>query len=409
MMQIRRFCTVLLFLVIIGIHPSGAQSQRGKIIYVHPAQVVKLKFRSAVDNYSFVNKEESRLFNIKLANSRTFLINSLAQPARSSNLVITEGENTHLFILVYKGNLNADTELVYDFSNRNKSSTTSPNTTAALKQTPQPGGSLSTQDSRKAKTALPAEEPPATSTDNVTYSVTPANSKPPVQTAESNNEATTVQKNITAANNVATTDYTSKPVENVQLTPKQEKTTTADVKTASYATTQSMELYVPDAAAIDSMRYEHFIHLGDSIAWIAKDYKAALKWYDSALHIKPQAAFPKRQIRAVTQLHLERETLAADRLRKARFDSALQHYKKAEALRVQQQFAPAYNEYKQFLSRIDTTSLAAYKSSELYYINQSKDYLLRLQHYLPKPVVKAPPPPVPDDTPRKKGKKKRRG
>src|SRR5688572_29595703 len=116
--MIKRICTVLLFLAAVGIYPSIAQSIRGKIIYVHPSQVVKFKFRSSVDNYSFVNRDDARLFSVKPAGNKSLLINSVAQFSRSSNLVITEGGNTHLFILMSKNQLDAQTETVYDFSKR---------------------------------------------------------------------------------------------------------------------------------------------------------------------------------------------------------------------------------------------------------------------------------------------------
>lgn len=112
---------VLLFtLIIVGNMCAYAQSVRGKVIYVSSLHDVKLKFRSAVSNYSFVNKSHASSFKIKLSGSRNFQINSVAENFKSANLVITEGSNTHLFILAYKSSLDASTETVYDFSSKER-------------------------------------------------------------------------------------------------------------------------------------------------------------------------------------------------------------------------------------------------------------------------------------------------
>lgn len=110
---------MLFVLVVVSNAYVYAQSVRGKVIYVSPAQDVKLKFRSSVSNYSFVNKSQAAAFKIKTA-GKSVHINNLLEISRPANLVVTEGSNTHLFILEYKASLDAATETVYDFSSKEK-------------------------------------------------------------------------------------------------------------------------------------------------------------------------------------------------------------------------------------------------------------------------------------------------
>ena len=154
----------------------------------------------------------------------------------------------------------------------------------------------------------------------------------------------------------------------------------------------------------DSMRYDLYIEAGDSLAWIAKDYTNALKWYDSALRIRPNATLPKKQIKAVKQLQSQSDQLAADKAKKERFDKAMIHYKKADALKTERKYPEAHAEYVKCLEVADTTRLSEYSSAQLYYINDAKDYTARLQHYLPKPVIYTPPPPAVETNKKKKKK-----
>lgn len=106
-------------LIITGLPEANAQSLRGKVIYVSQSQEVMIRFGSAIENYSFVNKEESQNFNVRLIKSRTFVVKGVQENLKSSNLVITENANTHLFILVFKDKL-SNNELAYDFSTKEK-------------------------------------------------------------------------------------------------------------------------------------------------------------------------------------------------------------------------------------------------------------------------------------------------
>ncbi len=405
--MIKRICTVLLFLAVVGIHSSIAQSIRGKIIYVHPSQVVKFKFRSSVDNYSFVNRDDARLFNVKPAGNRSLLINSVAQLSRSSNLVITEGGNTHLFILMSKNQLDAQTETVYDFSKRQDATDLVKNNNAGAQYVSKASvsGNVETkpapvETSKPKETSKPTDgvntvsESPApvtvipVSQTSVQKTTPPVDQKPTVsQKAVSNPPVTKAAGEVTATNSKA----------GVAL-PSNQKSTTSNEKLVEATPSWS-----------DSVRYDLYVQAGDSLAWIARDYKNALKWYDSALRVRPDATLPKKQIKAVKQLQSQSDQLAAEKQRKDRFDNAMVHYKKADAFKTERKYPEAHQEYKQFLEIADTTKLSAYTSSQLYYINEAKDYVVRLQHYLPKPVVNTAPPPVADNQGKKKKGKKKKG
>ncbi|HYE54067.1 MAG TPA: hypothetical protein VD996_04460, partial [Chitinophagaceae bacterium] len=156
---------------------------------------------------------------------------------------------------------------------------------------------------------------------------------------------------------------------------------------------------------IDSIRYEVFIQLADSLAWRVKDHKRALPWYDSALSVKPQASYPKKQIKAIRHLQFEKDLAEARKNRSAAFTAALEDYKKADRLRIERRYEESYKGYKTFLGKIDSPNLKEYNSHDLYYINQAKDWMARLEPHLPKPKVEAPAPVVNEPKSRKKKKR----
>ena len=150
--------------------------------------------------------------------------------------------------------------------------------------------------------------------------------------------------------------------------------------------------------------YNRLIHLGDSTAWIAKDFQNSLRWYDSARKLSPFASYPLKQMNAV-RAALKEQAEAAKVIRSQKFTAALADYKTADALRVERKFGEAYKAYSKFLSQVDSTKLNEYKSSEQYYIKQAKDYLVRLQPYLPKAKPQAAQQvPVQDNGKKRKGK-----
>ena len=433
--MIKRICALLLLLIVMGIYHSSAQSIRGKIIYVHPSQVVKFKFRSAIDNYSFVNRDDASLFSVKSTGNKSLQINSLAQLRRSSNLVITEGGNTHLFILMSKDHLDAQTETFYDFSKKYNATDLVKSNNAGMQYVSKTTESQNTAREKKDATV---ESRPTEAANVTTDAAAPMTVTPVSQTSVTTSSTAADQKSSTVvdqksaiivekkpapiaekkpatlvdAKSSTVVDQKSTSVQKPASTPTQNDVSTNSNAGSSLPSSQkatpSNEKFVPVVEASpswsDSVRYDLYIQAGDSLAWVAKDYKNALKWYDSALRIRPGATLPKKQIKAVKQLQSQTDQLTVEKQRKDRFDQAMVHYKNAEAFKAERKYPEAYQEYKNCLETADTTRLSEYTSSQLYYINDAKDYVVRLQHYLPKPVVNTPPPPVAEQ-PKKKKKK----
>jgi hypothetical protein len=477
---------------------ANAQSLRGKLIYVSSSQPVKLKFGSRITNYSFIDRAQAGLFNID-AGKKNLSVTSNARNFRTANLVITEGSNSHLFILEYKELLDAAVENSYDFSSAEKLnaevqklkmvlnnssareafgksttyipefSSTNPTTTApavngaGTNHTDESASvKLTTEASNASKLETPASKKEQQninkpSADNIskteakkpeTKKLEPNNVKPdnaktlqakadvkttetsPAETnpsetnpSETKNASTKNpstkdpaanaltknpnNKKLTAATNTPPQTTTTAPVQTTATTPvakstpaqQNEPKTLITSALSQPNTTPEEEEHIPDA-------YELLVHLGDSTAWIAKNFKGSLYWYDSARKVNPQATYTYKQIAAVKQV-LNEQALAAKKQRSEKFQAALPDYKAADVLRVERKFDEAYKAYNKFLSQLDSTSFHEYMPSELYYINQAKDYIVRLQPHLsrPKPVVA--PPPAEDNI--KKKKKKRKG
>jgi hypothetical protein len=431
------FFLLLLISITIAM-PAAAQSLRGKVIYVSPSQEVKLKFRSNVENYSFVNKNESSFFKTKVTGSRNVMINSVGPNFRASNLVITEGENTHLFILAYKNSLDA-AETVYDFSSKDKLQSEAQR--LAAKGVPAKQGYV------KQAPEQPVTPPVTLTTDRPEVPVQPTASAviasasnvdataPPVIKVSSNTDvavqptATTTKKEWKSDGPVYRT--TTKPVANTEYKSNgplyrtksnsssgyksdgplyrpstksgaSSKSNPAPEQHGGNAVTDDATLIFNDYN-IDSIKYEVFIHLADSIAWTLKEYKRALPWYDSAQRVRPQSSYPAKQIKAIRHLQYEKDISDAKKTRSASFAVALEDYKKADRLRIERKYEESYKGYKAFLSQIDSNNLSAYNSYDLYYINQAKDFVVRLEPHLPKPTIEAAPAPVVSE-----GKKKRK-
>ena len=95
-----------------------AQSMVGKKIFVSPSQEVMIKFPAVITNYNIQNKESANLFETRITNNRNLSINSNIPNFKSTNLVVNEGGNTHIFILEYKEVLDGMKESLYDYSKR---------------------------------------------------------------------------------------------------------------------------------------------------------------------------------------------------------------------------------------------------------------------------------------------------
>ena len=364
--------TLLSFILIFfALLTSHAQSLRGKVIYISPSQEVKLKFRSAIASYGLVNKNEANYFKLKSPNKKNLLINSISPTSKSAYLTITEGENTHLFILAYINRPEAASEVVYDFSTKEKLEYELHNMSLASANPPP-------QKNTFAKNTVSTSTP----TTPVTQAVNKIEPRP------------------------QQTEISTPPADPVQIKeqPSQSNNTSITLSTQSSLPAETTLINERSKQITDSMNYEKFIHFGDSSAWITKDYKSALKWYDSAQKINPQAAFPRKQAKVVKQLQLEKEMLEAKKTRETNFNNALLHYKKGDAFRLERNYEASYKEFGEFLKLVDTANLNDYMSSQLYYINQAKGYRERLFIHLPKPAEQIVPPPVTD----KKKKKNRK-
>src|SRR5688572_13624044 len=99
---------------------SSSQSLNGKVIYVSPSEEVMLKFQSVITDVNYANKEASTSFRHKITHNKNFSINSTVESFSPTSLFISEGGNTHLFILEYKATLDPRTETLYDFSSKKK-------------------------------------------------------------------------------------------------------------------------------------------------------------------------------------------------------------------------------------------------------------------------------------------------
>lgn len=184
-----------------------------------------------------------------------------------------------------------------------------------------------------------------------------------------------------------------------------EQVTVVKPDTQAQARTMPQPALSQPSALEETEKYEHILHIADSTAWIAKDHKAALRWYDSARILRPAATYPGKQIAAVRQILHEKEVLEKKRLRTAQFNAAMADYKKAESFRLERNYPEAYKGYSGFLAQLDTLHLNEYPSAELHYINQAKDFLARLQQYKPQPEVIIETSPADKKTKKKKKRK----
>jgi hypothetical protein len=230
-----------------------SQSVRGKVIYVSSLQDVKLKFRSAVSNYSFVNKTQATAFKIKLSGSRNLHVNSAVENFKPANLVITEGSNTHLFILAYKSSLDESTETLYDFSSKEKLQ----------------------RESQKVMARKTAE---------------------PVQNIQVKNTATT-QTNTIVTQAVIThavdqTANKTEPIQTVAEVPAGPQTTAAaEPDNKKQITTVSNAPAKTNQEIATTPTYSSEIARATA-AFKAKDYVSAKAYYQSAQKLNPSAKYP---------------------------------------------------------------------------------------------------------------------
>ncbi|MBC8033707.1 MAG: hypothetical protein H7Y03_06140, partial [Chitinophagaceae bacterium] len=171
---------------------------------------------------------------------------------------------------------------------------------------------------------------------------------------------------------------------------------------------EQLEIINRNLEEIENNRiYESFIHLADSSAFTAKDYLSALRFYDSALVIKPNFSYPRKQKVVVKTSLLKRDsTLAAqksEKIRTAKYHQAMIAYRSADTARLERKYERAYMGYSEFLQSLDTLDMSKHHASQLYHINLARDFLKRLEEYKPKPQVQ-----VAEVQPAESNKKKKR-
>lgn len=431
---------ILIAIAICCTYGANGQSLRGKPIYVSSSQTVKLKFGSRITNYNFIDRGQEGLFRIH-SSGKNLSISSSAANFRTANLVITEGSNTHLFMLENKEQLSSD-EGFYDLSSTEK-------LTAEIQKLKMVLNNSTARESFGKQTVstpvFSAEDPAASGTTGnastvetnhtepanqqtaITASNTTPNSKPAPNNKKDSIAVTKIATNPTAgsAGNAGNMQSVKLATEVKNASKVETPTSKPEVKSApkpappnvskTLATNNSAPPLAKSNPVVTEPHpapteininegYELLIHLGDSTAWIAKDFKGALHWYDSARKVNPVANYPRKQIAAVKQL-INEQVAADTRERSARFRIALDDYKAADALRVDRKFEEAYKGYSKFLSQLDSARLNEYLGSELYYINQAKDYLVRLEPYMPRSKPVAAPAATEDKTKKKKRKK----
>lgn len=485
----------------------SAQSLRGKVIYVS-SRPVKLMFGSRIASYSLVERDQTRLFNIQ-AGKKNLAISSVLGDFRSANLVVTEGSNTHLFILRYEepGNV----EQLYDFSSADKLNAEiqqlNEGENAIVKAAPVVQAPSIPQPLPDNTTARPAEDSIAKpAQETVTIQAVLTDSVVEVKATNPVRQDSTISKppaEVVSVKEATIIPAISKPKDSITITPRTEKNLPAEaiasnegasrtsipapqnnVPAPPVARNESVGAPIKQAPEISTIKkpettskpkrndeiiimsgpsakqrtdsiifmsgvdknrvgknsgvrmaertdsiifisgvakgkltvetksasklekadtYEQLIHLGDSTAWIVRDFKGSLRWYDSAQKINPYSNYPRKQIAAV-KAAISEQLEDAKKARSEKFKLALADYKLADALRIERKYDEAYKGYKKFLSQVDSTNLTEYKSSELYYINQAKDYVTRLQPYLPKPRPQVIPAPAAEKTSAKKKK-----
>jgi tetratricopeptide (TPR) repeat protein len=137
-------------------------------------------------------------------------------------------------------------------------------------------------------------------------------------------------------------------------------------------------------------RYKYFIRLADSTAFKARHPLHALPYYDSAHTLKPREEYAKKQIISINEqlARSNARALKPEQQRKLteKFNEAFKVYRKADEARIERKYPEAYTGFSTFLNTVDTANASRYLLSELYYINQAKDYIQQLEDYKPQAV-----------------------
>ncbi len=331
----KRFVILLLALVALSSIRTQGQSLRGKIIYVSSSQEVILKFRSGITNFSFTPKESASLFERRLTNNKNFSISSTIENFNVTNLIILEGDNTHLFILEYKEKLDPRTETLYDFSSKEKLRNEAEKIDLAAKDASSKGTVDTTIKVTNTSNTTTTKEHTSTAEEiNNAYS----------ELATKANQAF-LKKNFDEAKDFYTRALVLKPNDPWCISQIQ------------WIDNQKNARQVEDQQKTADLSFKKHVQSGDS-AFDKKSYDVARFAYNDALREKPGDSHVKNQLLKIDQALKEDSyksfmSIGADALSNQLFDNAENAYK--EALKIK----PNDPEAKKGLIKISTAKTAA--------------------------------------------------
>jgi tetratricopeptide (TPR) repeat protein len=132
-------------------------------------------------------------------------------------------------------------------------------------------------------------------------------------------------------------------------------------------------------------KYDMFINIGDSLIYQAKNPDASLKWYDSAIVLKPQESRAKKQSIFANYVILQRDSIKMakeniEALNK-NFNEAMPYYRKGDSARIEKRYGEAYEYYTLFLNKTDAFSKTGYSTVQTKYITEAQDYIKRLASF----------------------------
>ena len=132
-------------------------------------------------------------------------------------------------------------------------------------------------------------------------------------------------------------------------------------------------------------KYEMFVSIGDSLIYQAKDPDASLRWYDSAIALKPQESQAKKQYNYANYVILQRDSIKMEEENKEAFNKAyneaVAYFKDGETARIEKRYGEAYKDYTLFLNKVEPFNKKYYSSTQSYNISQAGEYSKRLASF----------------------------
>ncbi|HEX5150752.1 MAG TPA: hypothetical protein VFW07_04860 [Parafilimonas sp.] len=132
-------------------------------------------------------------------------------------------------------------------------------------------------------------------------------------------------------------------------------------------------------------KYEMFVSIGDSLIFKAKDPDASLRWYDSAIALKPQESEAKNQYNLANYMILQRDSIKMEEENQEAFNKAFNeaviYFKNGETARTEKRYGEAYTAYTLFLNKVEPFNRKYYSPTQNYYIKQANEYSKRLASF----------------------------